>query len=326
MLQGKKVLITGGAGFIGSNLVDQCIHEGASLIRVLDNLYSGKLSNLTFLTSNDNYISKPINSKTHFEFIKGDIRDKDICHQVCLDIDIVFHLAAFVSVPLSVTDPVLNNDVNITGFLTILKASIDNQVPKFIYASSASVYGNNPMSPKHEFMHRNYASPYALSKGVDEDYADLYNNLQKTTRCMGLRFFNVYGPRQDPNSPYSGVLSRFADRIQKGESVIVYGDGKQCRDFVHVYDVCQALILASVKDTYFSVLNVGTSKETSILDLISTIQSIIKKPVEIEFRKSRDGDVRTSVANIHRIRSEIGYNPKMDILEGIKTILKSCLD
>lgn len=312
-LDTKSILITGGAGFIGSNLLDEILENHCPrLVRVLDNLSSGKLSNI-----------QQHFPKTHFEFVEGDIRDIVTCKSACRDIDIVFHLAAFVSVPLSVENPVLNNEINVNGTLNMMLAAMENRVERFVYASSASVYGTNPMSPKSEQMIRNSASPYALSKSINEDYAELWNSTQRTTRFVGMRFFNVYGPRQDSKSPYSGVISRFIDAIRNDKPIIVYGDGNQCRDFVYVQDVAQALILAAVKEGYHQVYNVGTGREVSVLYLIRAIELITGKTAQVEFAAMRAGDVRTSVANVHYAWSELGYRAQWDLRRGLERTLES---
>jgi len=310
----KIVLVTGGAGFIGSNLVDTLLKNKVKYVKVLDNLSTGKLENL-----------KEAFKHKNFEFIKGDIREYNVCLKATKDCDIVFHEAALVSVPKSMEDPVLNNDINITGTLNMMKAAAENKVSRFVYASSAAVYGADPKIPKVETMNRDYQSPYALSKAVDEDYAALFQEkeeLGKGMTLVGLRYFNVYGPRQDPKSPYSGVISIFTNRISNSENITIFGDGKNTRDFVFVYDVVQANLLAGIrkidrKDPS-KVYNVGTGKSVSLLELIEYIEDITENEAKIKFEKARLGDIMHSKSNINKIKKELGYRHKYSLEEGLK--------
>ena len=314
--EGLTVLVTGGAGFIGSNLVDALLEAGAK-VRVLDNLFSGKQSNL------DNAIGKD-----RLEFLKGDIFYPDMCQKACEGVDIVFHEAAFVSVPLSMKNPIVNNQINISGTLFMLMAAAEAGVKRFVYASSGSTYGDLPELPKVETQSRDYPSPYALSKGVCEDYATLFarkEELGHGMTCVGLRYFNVYGPRQDPKSPYSGVISIFADKIFKGEEVTVFGDGEATRDFVFVGDVVQANMLAGVAQLPqgHHVFNVGTGESTSILQLISTLKTIVGNDVPVQFAPERTGDMKHSVADITKIKTALGYEPKYSLVDGLRSLITS---
>lgn len=314
--KGKNVLVTGGAGFIGSNLVDALLKNGAKNVIVLDNLSTGKLENL-----------KGAREYNNFQFIRGDIRDYNTCLKACKDCDVVFHEAALVSVPKSMEDPVLNNDINITGTLNMMKAAADSGVKRFVYASSAAVYGANPKNPKVESMNRDYQSPYALSKAVDEDYASIFQakeELGKGMILVGLRYFNVYGPRQDPKSPYSGVISIFTDRIKKNEVITIFGDGKNTRDFVFVKDVVQANLLAGKKKINkkeSQVYNVGTGKSVSLLDLIANIENITDNEATIEYKPPRAGDIVHSQSKIKKIEKDLGYTPKYKLSKGLKLTL-----
>ncbi len=314
MYSGANVLVTGGAGFIGSNLVDKLLSMGAN-VTVLDNFTTGKMENLENARRNPN-----------FSLIRGDIRDIDTVDSATMGKDVVFHEAALVSVPKSVEDPVLNNSINIDGSLNVFLSSIRNKVPRVVYASSAAVYGNNPTVPKKETMDREYESPYALSKGVDEDYANLFNNKRDATNptsFVGLRYFNVYGPRQDPKSPYSGVISIFLDRISSGTPITIFGKGDQTRDFVFVQDVVQANLLAGLLDIRpgsksVQVYNVGTGKSQTLMDLIEDIESVSGKDAIINLNPPRAGDVKDSLASIHKIKSTMGYKPHFSLSKGLQ--------
>lgn len=316
---GKRVLVTGGAGFIGSNLVDALLVQGALLVRVLDNFTTG---------DKDNLISANKIGGKRFEIIIGDIRNLQDCNTACEGIDIVFHQAALVSVPSSMSQPILNNDININGTLNILIAASSNRVSRFVYASSAAVYGDEPTVPKIETMSRHYPSPYALSKGINEDYAALYaykSELGNGLECVGLRYFNVFGPRQNPYSPYSGVISIFADRIKNGKEITIFGDGNACRDFVFVTDVVQSNLLAGLSpmpsEIKSVIYNVGTGKTTTINELVEIIQNVVGKKVKLTYGSERPGDIKYSYSSIEKIKSTLGYNPSYSVEEGLRMLL-----
>ncbi len=314
----KSVLVTGGAGFIGSNLVDALLKAGAKKVRVLDNLSTGHRSNLI-----------DAERHTNFDFVQGDIRSLKTCEQACKGINMVFHEAALVSVPKSMQDPILNNDINITGTLNMLIAAATAGVERFVYASSAAVYGADPEIPKKESMQCHYPSPYALSKGVDEDYAGLwaYNvELGHGMTCIGLRYFNVYGPRQDPKSPYSGVISIFADRVANLQDITIFGDGSQTRDFVFIADVVRANLLAGLyglETGKSRVYNVGTGKSVTLLELLAVIEGIIGTRVSVSHGPERLGDIKHSLADISKIRGELGYHPEHRLQDGLRLLLKN---
>jgi UDP-N-acetylglucosamine 4-epimerase len=314
------VLVTGGAGFIGSNLVDALLESGAAFVRVLDNLSTGNEANL----GNAKSIG---GADGRFEFIKGDITKECVCEKACEGIDVVFHEAALVSVPRSMEEPILNHDINITGTLNMLVGAAAAGVKRFVYASSAATYGSLPELPKRESQPRNYPSPYALSKGVCEDYANLWAadiKLGNGMSCVGLRYFNVYGPRQDPKSVYSGVISIFASRIAGDQEITVFGDGLNTRDFVFVGDVVQANLLAGVKPMEGgAVFNVGTGNAISLLDLIGTINGVLGKSAEPIMAKERAGDIKYSVSDISKIRAELGYEPRYNLEQGLGILLKA---
>jgi nucleoside-diphosphate-sugar epimerase len=332
---GKNVLVTGGAGFIGSHIVDALLANGVAKVRVLDSLDEGSHGKLT-----DEQKSMPknlveANATGKLEFMKGDIRDLETCKQACKDMNVVFHEAAMVSVPKSMDEPIKNHETNITGTLNMLIAAAGAGVSRFVYASSAATYGSEPTLPKKETMQREYPSPYALSKGVDEDYANLWaskNELGKGMTCIGLRYFNVYGPRQNPSSTYSGVISIFADKLIEKEKITIYGDGQQTRDFVFVKDVVHANLLAGShplpvtesRETQSRVFNVGTGKSVTLLELLETMKSIWgrKKP-NVVHKNVREGNIRDSQSNISAISTELGYAPQYTLAEGLQALFDS---
>lgn len=305
-----KYLVTGGAGFIGSRISELLIEAG-NVVRVLDNLSSGDIANLDLIINNPN-----------FEFVEGDIRDLDTCIAASNDVDYIIHQAALVSVPKSILVPLENNNININGFVNILEAARMNNVKRVVYASSSAVYGDNEDELKIESRIGNAISPYALSKYVDELYAKTYEKVFNL-KSVGLRYFNVYGPKQDPSSVYSGVISIFMKRILEDKNLVIFGDGSIVRDFVFVDDVAKANILATkVEISESSVFNIGTSIPTSIKDLANTIIKISGKKVEIEYQEPRQGDIKYSCANIDKAKSELGFDPKVELEEGLKLIYK----
>lgn len=317
---GLSVLVTGGAGFIGSNLVDRLLELGAAKVRVLDNLETGKMANLE---------SAVAAGGARFEFVNGDIRNLDTCRSVCEGMNVVFHEAAMVSVPLSMTNPTKNNDINITGTLNMLIAASEAGVRRFVYASSAATYGMDPELPKRETMARHYPSPYALSKGVDEDYAGLWASKQELGNgmtCVGLRYFNVFGPRQDPKSPYSGVISIFSDNLLSGRPSRVFGDGGQTRDFVFVRDIVKANTLAGLaalpEGATSRVYNVGTGNSINLNTLYQTMREILASEQPLEHAPPRPGNIRDSLSSIDRIRDELGYEPEYSLRRGLHILLR----
>lgn len=305
----KKFLVFGGAGFIGSRIAEMLIEEGHQVV-VIDNLSTGKIDNLSQIMNNP-----------RFTFITGDIRDFDLCLKYTKGIDYCFNQAALVSVPLSVEKPLINNDINITGFVNILEACRINKVKRVVYASSSAVYGTNEDPKKQEDRLGDVLSPYAVSKFVNEKYAKLYTDLYGL-ETVGLRYFNVYGPKQDPSSVYSGVISIFFDRIKEEKELNIYGDGTNTRDFVFVDDVAKANIQAcfSNEKTIGKVYNIGTGKETTINNLAKSIIKLFNKDVVINHLPERVGDIKYSCADIRKAQSELGYNPKVNLTEGLTQI------
>jgi len=309
-----KYLITGGAGFIGSRISEILIEEG-NWVRVLDNLSSGDIKNLDLI------INHP-----KFSFIKGDIRDFDECIKSTIDIDYIIHQAALVSVPKSIKEPLENNSINVNGFLNILEAARINKIKRVVYASSSAVYGDNEDTLKVESRIGNSISPYALSKYMDELYASLYSRLHNL-ETIGLRYFNVYGPKQDPSSMYSGVISIFVDRILASKDLSIYGDGSITRDFIYVDDVARANILAVSKPIKMaSIYNIGTGISTSISALANTLIKITEGSVKVNYLPSRAGDILYSCANIDKAKEELGFNPQVDIIDGLRKVYYELLN
>lgn len=305
-----RVLVTGGAGFIGSHTVDKLLAEGFE-VTVLDNLRSGSLENIN-----------AHKDETGFRFVQGDIRDARIVKDLVSTVDYVIHLAALVSVPESVQDPDLTHDINVNGTLNLLRASVNSGVERFVYASSCAVYGNAERLPINEECPANPQSPYGASKLAAERLVQkYYANFGLQTVC--LRYFNVYGPRQ-AYSDYSGVITQFLKRIEKDLPLMVFGDGKQTRDFIYVEDVVDANLLA-LKYTKATgeVFNIGTGVATSINQLANTLLEITdKKNLRIVHCKARKGDIRHSVADISKAREKLDYNPKVPLKDGLRKLLE----
>lgn len=308
----KKILVTGGAGFIGSNICSFLLNNKIK-VRCLDNFSTGYRKNI------QSFLSNPF-----FELIEGDIRDFDICLEACSDINYVLHHAALGSVPRSIEDPILSNSVNVSGFLNILHASKKQNVEKFIFASSSSVYGDSQIFPKVESNIGNPQSPYAITKYNNELYAFAYSSLFNLN-TIGFRYFNVYGPNQDPNSEYSAVIPKFISTMIKNEEPIINGDGLISRDFTFVDDVINANILAILsKKNGHSIYNVGYGAETNLNDLSNKIKNIIcefdKKVCGINIKHGPDrvGDVKRSLSCLKKIKNELNYEPKYDINFGLR--------
>ncbi|HAU30891.1 MAG TPA: GDP-mannose 4,6-dehydratase [Desulfotomaculum sp.] len=304
-IENKRVLVTGGAGFIGSHMVEELYQNNEVII--IDDLSTGKLKNI-----------EPFLKNKRVQFINGSITDLPLLQTAFQGADYIFHEAAVTSVPRSINDPVINNDVNITGTLNVLIAARDNKVKKVVYASSSAVYGNNPNLPLKEEYAPDPLSPYALSKLTGEYYCNIFPEIYGLP-AVSLRYFNVYGPRQDPDSQYAAVIPIFIRKILADERPVIYGDGEQTRDFVFVKDVVQANILAALSEVMGPV-NVGAGKTTSINKLVGILIKITGgqaagiKPV---YTRPRPGDPRQSLADISAAKV-FGYNPCYPIEEGLK--------
>lgn len=302
-------LITGGAGFIGSHIVDYLLKNGAKKVRVLDNLATGLQSNVDLFAQHNNY-----------EFIEGDIRDFATCVRACEGMDYVSHQAALGSVPRSVKDPVASNEVNVTGFLNMLTAAKDSKVKTFVYASSSAVYGDEPNLPKVEERIGNPLSPYAVTKKTNELYADVFSKLYGMN-IVGFRYFNVFGARQDPNGPYAAVMPLFVSGIINNTPVYINGDGEQTRDFTYVDNAVQANIrgmLSENKASFGQVYNIAVGEKFSVNYLYNAIRELLGIQHEATYREEREGDIRNSLADISKARNLLGYNPQYRFEDGLK--------
>jgi nucleoside-diphosphate-sugar epimerase len=299
-----RYLVTGGAGFIGSNTVEELVRRGHSVV-VLDDLSSGKEENLAEVRSK-------------ITFMKGSITDLELVQKAMHQAEYVIHLAARTSVPRSVKDPIDTNRINVDGTLNVLVAARDNKVKRVVYAASSSAYGDTPTLPKNESMTPVPISPYGVAKYVGELYAQTFG------RCYGLenvslRYFNIFGPRQDPDSPYSGVLSRFAAAVLQGMPAVIYGDGEQTRDFTFVGNAVEANLLAcDSPHASGSTYNVGTGFRISLNRVLELLREISGKRIEARYDPPRDGDIRDSLADIGKAKQELGYEPKVLFEEGLR--------
>lgn len=303
-----KVLITGGAGFIGSHLAEHLLSAGHS-VRVLDNLSTGKRENL----------------QTHpqLDFVQGDIRDPVLVSEIAVGVDAIVHLAAVASVQASVDDPTGTHETNFDGTLYLLEAARKNNIRRFQYASSAAVYGDNTRLPLPEEETPNPLSPYAVDKLAGEYYLRFYH-AKFGIETTAFRFFNIYGPRQDPSSPYSGVISIFLDRVRQRSAVTLFGDGRQTRDFVYVGDLAALLVQALGRaETIGQTINVGRGKQCSLLELLETLEQLTGKPIERRFEAARLGDIVHSRADITKLIRLFGKAPGTDMATGLNAILKS---
>lgn len=304
-------LVTGGAGFIGSHIVDRLVSEGQT-VRILDDLSTGSMGNIEHVLD-------------HVEFIRGDVSDLETVRNSMAGVDYVFHEAAIASVAESVADPVGSNAVGITGTLNVLCAARDVGVRRVVYASSAAVYGNEPTLPKTETMPLDPMSPYAITKLTGEHYMRVFSELYDL-ETVALRYFNVYGIRQDPSSEYSGVIAIFASAISGGRIPVVYGDGLQSRDFVYVGDVVEAnMVACHVDGISGKVFNVGSGQSSTILDLIANLSSILGSGLSPVFGESRLGDVRHSLSDISKAGKMLGFRPSVSMREGLVRLLESQL-
>jgi len=297
------VLVTGGAGFIGSHLVTRLL-EGGHAVRVFDNLTTGKRENLAHVAAD-------------VELLVGDVRDRDMLEQAAAGCDVVFHEAAIVSVPYSVEHPQETHDVNLQGTLNVLEAARKRGVRRVVFACSAAVYGEAPELPKRESMAASPVSPYGVEKSAGEQYLLAWSRLFGV-EGVSLRYFNVFGPRQDPRSPYSGVISIFVDRALAGTRPTIFGDGLQTRDFVYVDDIVTANVLAATTPAAAGrAYNVAGGRRTTLNELLAMVSRAAGHETRAEYAPPRPGDVRDSVADIGRARAELGYEPKVGVEEGL---------
>lgn len=307
-LSNHSFLVTGGAGFIGSNIVEYLMLNNARKVRVLDNFATGYRKNI------EKFIDHPA-----FELVEGDIRDLETCVNACKGIDFVTHQAALGSVPRSITDPITTNEVNINGFLNMLEAVKANNVKRFVYAASSSTYGDSKALPKIEEQIGMPLSPYAVTKYVNELYAHVFS-LNYGIETIGLRYFNVFGPKQDPNGAYAAVVPLFVQAVIEGYAPFINGDGEQTRDFTYIQNVIQANIramLTSNKAAVNNVYNVAVGERTSIKQMFGILCSIEEKSIEPKFRVARQGDVRDSLADISKINRNLQYIPEVSFRDGL---------
>lgn len=300
-------LVTGGAGFIGSNLCEAILEMGYR-VRCLDNLSTGKQENVDLFIDNPSYT-----------FIKGDITDFETCLSVCEGADYVLHEAAWGSVPRSIEMPLYYESINIRGTLNMMEAALKKQIKKFVYASSSSVYGDHPVLPKKEGQEGNLLSPYALTKRVDEEYGKLYKKLYNLD-TYGLRYFNVFGKRQDPSGAYAAVIPKFIKQLLADERPTIHGDGKQSRDFTYVENVIEANLKAclATSEAAGQAFNVAYGGREYLIDIYFQLAKALGKEMEPVFGSERTGDIKHSNADISKARKLLGYDPDYSFEEGIK--------
>jgi len=324
MIENKKILVTGGAGFIGSGLCEELLKTG-NKVRVLDNFSTGYKHNIAEFCNNPN-----------FELIEGDIRDFETCKKASENIDYVFHQAALGSVPRSINDPVTSTDVNIGGIVKMLKSSVENKVKRFIYASSSSVYGDSENMPKTEHIIGHPLSPYAVTKYVCEVFAQNFSRVYGI-ETVGLRYFNVFGRRQDPKGDYAAVIPKFVSILIEKKSPVINGDGTYSRDFTYIDNVIQANILAAIaprekllKDnSVCPVFNVAHGERTDLNELFHILVSNLSElcdpkisEIKAEYVENRKGDIPHSWANIEKTKELLGYKPAFDVRSGLKEACK----
>lgn len=313
-LQNATILVTGGAGFIGSNLCEKLLSHNIKTV-CLDNFSTGKRENI-----------KPFLANENFKLVEGDIRNIEDCHKACVEVDFVLHQAALGSVPRSINDPATTNDVNISGFLNMLIASRDAKVKRFVYAASSSTYGDHEALPKIEDTIGKPLSPYAITKYVNELYADIFNKTYGLD-TIGLRYFNVFGRRQDPNGAYAAVIPKFVQQFVKYESPFINGDGSFSRDFTYIDNVVQMnlkAITSQNEESLNQVYNVAYGERTTLLELSTLLKEYLSvfdpkiKDVEVKHRENRAGDIPHSLASIDKAKKLLNYKPKYSVSDGLK--------
>ncbi len=305
-----RILLTGGAGFIGSNLAEQLLKDKrVSTVRVLDNLATGSMENISsFITD------------SKFEFMEGDIRDFKTCLEACQNIDLISHQAALGSVPRSIHDPLTTNEVNITGTLNIFTAAKDKNIKRIVYAASSSTYGDHPGLPKSEDNIGSPLSPYAVTKYVNELYAVVFANLYGM-EFIGLRYFNIFGPRQDPHGPYAAVIPLFAEALLNNKPPTINGDGSHSRDFTYVDNAVQANLLSlftTRAEAINQVYNIACGERTSLNELFEALRKEAGGNLKSIYGSERTGDVKHSVADISKAKRLLGYLPAVTVEEGLK--------
>ncbi len=314
----KKIVVTGGAGFIGSNLIDELLKKG-NKITCLDNFSTGKRENIT-----------PFKSNSNFLLIEGDIRNLEDCKNAVKGADYVLHQAALGSVPRSVNDPIMSNDVNVTGFLNMLIASKDAGVKRFVYAASSSTYGDSKSLPKVEDKIGKPLSPYAVTKYVNELYADVFSKTYGL-ETIGLRYFNVFGRKQDSNGAYAAVIPKFVSQLMRGKSPVINGDGNYSRDFTYIDNVVQANLLSLItekKEAVNTVYNVAYGDRNTLNDLVGYLKKHLSEfnseiaNIKIKYGDERVGDIPHSLANIDKAKKMLNYKPEFSLQQGLKKAVK----
>ena len=304
MIKGKRLVVTGRAGFIGSNIV-KALLESDNDVTVIDNLSSGYIENISEILP-------------EITFVKGDIEDIELLRDIFKNIDYVINCAALVLVPRSVEDPIESNQININGTLNVLVAAKDTGVAKVIHVSSSAVYGNSPVLPKNEGMTLEPLTPYVITKLAGEQYCKTFYELYRV-KTVSLRFFNVFGPYQDPESQYAAVIPKFITRMLKAESPIIYGDGEQSRDFTYVQNNVDATLLAcEVKSAAGGIFNIASGKVITLNELVETLNAILNTDIEPEYTKPQLGDVKYSMADISLAQNTLGFEPKYDFEYGMR--------
>ncbi|MFT3981612.1 MAG: SDR family oxidoreductase [Ferruginibacter sp.] len=307
-ISGSSFLVTGGAGFIGGHISEYLLKHGAAKVRVLDNMVNGFEKNLSILQQ-----------YPQFEFMEGDIRNPDTCRQACQAIDYVSHQAALGSVPRSIKEPLYFNEVNVGGFVNMLNAAVENNIKQFVYASSSSVYGDEPTLPKKEERVGNCLSPYAATKKTNELYAQVFADVYGL-RIMGFRYFNIFGPRQDPDGPYAAVIPLFVKGILNRTPVYINGDGEQTRDFTFVENAVQVNIKGMLTDNDAALkkaYNVAVGERFTVNDLYNACKKQLHSDWEPTYREPRAGDIRHSLADISLAKELLGYQPSKRFEDGL---------
>jgi UDP-N-acetylglucosamine 4-epimerase len=306
-----RILVTGGAGFIGANLVEQLLkHPSVEVVRVLDNMATGSLKNIEEFHQNQK-----------FEFVEGDIRSFETCRMACKDIQCISHQAALGSVPRSINDPLTSNEVNITGTLNVFTAAKENAIKRIVYAASSSTYGDHPGLPKVEDKIGNPLSPYAVTKYVNELYARVYANLYGL-ELIGLRYFNIFGPKQNPQGPYAAVIPLFVNAILNNEPPTINGDGEHSRDFTYVANAVLAnelAIFSQDKKAVNEVYNIACGEQTTLNGLFLSLKAIAGSDLVPVYGPERKGDVKHSLADVSKAKKLLGFQPGATIKQGLKT-------
>lgn len=303
-----KYLVTGGAGFIGSHIVEELVRRGSE-VRVIDNFLTGKRENLASFGEK-------------IDLLEGDIRNFETCKEALAGVDFVLHQAALPSVPRSIENPLLTNDINVTGTLNLLLASRETKIKRFIYASSSSVYGDDLRLPKKEGFEGALLSPYAISKIVGEKYCQIFHRLYGlSTVC--LRYFNVFGPRQDPSSQYAAVIPIFITKVLRGESPTIFGDGEQSRDFTHVANIVEANISAlEAQEISGEIFNIACGEKITVNSLLQKINQIVDEKINPIYDKPRPGDIEHSFADITKAKKVLKYEPLIPLSDGLQLTIR----